>query len=140
MGVYRTQPAVLYLLLIILMAIAPPAHPSHAVGFEAKVAVVPAVPLDSERIRISAFGEWPDACAPEYTAHQVQEHRIRIDTQNPLLFPPTICAAVISSWNITIDLNPLASGVYTTEVYLNNHFWMQRTFLVAKRRIFLPMI
>jgi hypothetical protein len=127
-------------LLVILMAIALTTRPSHALATEISIQIVPPNPLDSDPIHITAFGEWPDACAPKYMSHQVQEHGIRLDTQTPPLIPPTFCAMIITPWAVTIDLAPLASGVYTAEVYINNHLKIQNTFLVANGRTFLTII
>src|SRR5690348_1781881 len=97
--------------------------PSLCVG-QSQLAVIPALPLISDDIRITASGVAPDTCFPTYQSYQVLGNTIRIDAIVDA--PPfALCADVISPWKFTVELGPLPAGTYQADLYVADHRYTQ---------------
>lgn len=76
----------------------------------AEIAVTPSSPTVDDAISVRLSGVWPDSCVPRDPQVRITDSEVRIDTAGPL--PNILCLAVLSSWELPVDVGPLPAGTY----------------------------
>jgi hypothetical protein len=65
-------------------------------------------------VSLTVSGLWPDACRPNFSSSQVNGNVVELTTiRDP---PPGGCLTVITNWELTEIVGPLAAGHYTVYV------------------------
>jgi hypothetical protein len=114
----------------------------------AQLSVIPALPVISDEIQITAAGVSPNACVPVYQSYQVLGNAIRIDAIVDASFD-TLCAEVLTPWEFTVEAGQLPAATYQIELYLADHrytqvpsLWASGRFVVFHqlRQAFVPIV
>lgn len=83
----------------------------------AETEIFPTNPTEFDVIGITVSGWWPDSCVPNVSFVSVTEDSIHFEVFDD--YPPgTVCAQVVTSWELTDYVGPLSPGTYTIYVYL----------------------
>lgn len=90
----------------------PPATERAILNGITQITTEPATPTTEDPIKIMVSGEWNNSCVPEYQSHQIVDNIITINVVNPP-FPPTACIAIITPWQIAVEIGTLSAGTYT---------------------------
>lgn len=100
-------------------------------GYDPRIDVIPALPMMTDPISITASGIWPDSCKPEYQSHQVTGNYIRLDgTVN--ISPGTMCSLVLLPWQFSVNVGTLPTGSYQIDLYITNPRYPQVSVLCAR--------
>ena len=75
---------------------------------------IPANPTSTTPITVHVWGDWSDACVPQFAGFEILGHEIHLYFQGPN--PGTICAQVITPWDASVPIGSLAPGNYLVSV------------------------
>ncbi|NOT62002.1 MAG: hypothetical protein HOP19_17445 [Acidobacteria bacterium] len=73
-----------------------------------QIELAPAAPATRDTVMLKLSGEWSDACVPRNPSVSVSNNRITLMSANP----SGGCATVITPFNFSVTVGPLAEGVY----------------------------
>jgi len=94
---------------------------SQAVGWPlSSTQIVPQNPTSSDLVAITLGGDWGSSCTPNASAISVMGDNIYFDVIWD--YPPDIiCLAVMTPWQLTESIGPLATGTYTVYARIVGH-------------------
>ena len=75
---------------------------------------IPANPTSTTPITVHVWGDWSDACVPQFAGFEILGHEIYLYFQGPN--PGTICAQVITPWDASVPIGSLDPGNYLVSV------------------------
>lgn len=68
----------------------------------------------STQVSLTVSGDWPNNCIPNFSSASVNGNEVDVQTvRDP---PPGICLSVITAWERTSTVGPLAVGAYSVFV------------------------
>jgi len=102
----------------------------------ADITITPKMPTVSDPVQIVVGGLWPDACVPQYAAHEIRQTMILITATLPLT--DLVCGQVETPWSMTVALAPLPVDTY--QIKVNGAVSISSTVNIASNLIYLPAI
>ncbi len=77
--------------------------------YATQIDITPNSPTTRDDFQVTAYGTWPNSCAPVYQSHAMIGNVLIINT---LANEGEICAAVVMPWQVAVDVGNLPSGSY----------------------------
>lgn len=85
----------------------------------AEIEIDPASPTTTGTVAIRLSGVWPDSCVPHDPRVRVTGSEVRVDTAGAP--PGSLCATVLTPWQLTVVVGPLPAGSYRVVVVNVSH-------------------